>query len=112
MQNANQGKQAACGVDINLGFATEAFLQYARALIVDAAACHVDGFDLAGGKAFDSLEIRLADLEIVFHDLAKGAKRQMKRANFFSGFSGDIKHKAALADGKGQAVGAGLDGAV
>ena len=51
--------------DIDLGLAVEAFLQDARAFVMDAAPGHVDRLDLAGRQTFHRFEIALADLEVI-----------------------------------------------
>jgi len=65
VEHAEQGEQAPRGVEIHLDLAGEAFLQQFGAVIVEAAAGHVDRLDAAGAVAAHRLEVGIADREIV-----------------------------------------------
>src|ERR1700738_4692211 len=76
VQHADQREQPARGFEIDPHLALQAFLQRARALVVDAAAPHVDGLDLVRRSRPDRLVVAVADHEIVFHDPPERRQRQ------------------------------------
>jgi hypothetical protein len=91
MQNANKGEQTTRRLLINIGFAIEALLQDPRAFVVNSAPSHIDGFNLAGREGLHSFKIAFANLKVVFHHLAKGAKGEVKFRGFRFIFCGKIK---------------------
>src|ERR1700688_3453083 len=68
VQHGDQREQPARGFEIDPHLALQPFLQRARALVVDAAATHVDGLDLVGRGGADRLVVAVANHEIVLHD--------------------------------------------
>src|SRR5690606_10636342 len=64
MQHADEGEQAAGGVEIDIKLVGDALLQHFGGLVVDAAPPHVDGFDLAGGGVANRLIVAVADGEV------------------------------------------------
>ena len=100
MQDADQGEEAAGGLVVYRDLALQPLGQHARALVVDAAAAHVDRLDLGGGEAFHGVVVALTDPEIVLDDLAEGRERQVELRRLPVAFAADVEDKAAIADGK------------
>lgn len=98
MQHADEGEEAAGGGVIHLGLAVEPFLEDACALVVDAAAGHVDGLDLGWGQAFDRVEIALADLDVILHHLAERGEREVELGLRLGRRAADREDKALVAD--------------
>lgn len=78
VQNAHQRKQAPRRVMIGGKGAGEAFLQSLGPFVVQAAASHVDGLDLVGLAAGQSLCVAAANVKIGPDDRHERARRQAK----------------------------------
>lgn len=76
MQRIDERKQAARGFMIEGNLALKAFFEQVRAVIMNAATAHIDGFDLSGRGVFQSLIIAFADHGIVTHDRLERGQRQ------------------------------------
>ena len=68
MENANQGEQSPGRIRIDLYFIGQTFLQDFSALVMQAAAAHIDGLDLRRCRCLDRFVITVADHEVVFDD--------------------------------------------
>ena len=98
VQNADESEQPSGRLIINIGFAIETLLEHAGAFIVDAAPCHVDGFDLAWWKRFYSFKIAFTNLKVIFDHLTKRAQRQVKLSGFRSCLCLYVKDQTAVAN--------------
>jgi len=78
VQDADKGEQSPRSCLVRPQLAFEPLKQHARALIVDAAASHIDGFNLRWRELFDRVEVSLTNLEIVFDDLSERRQRQVE----------------------------------
>src|SRR6056297_368346 len=105
MQDADEGEETPRGVDVDLGLALQPLLHDARAFVVDSAAGHVDRLDLGGRQLLHGVEIALADLEVVLHDLPERAEGQMEFSGRIVGLGPDVEDEAAVADRESQPVG-------
>src|SRR5215469_17833330 len=76
MQNAEQRKQPARGVEIDLDLAFQTLAQKRRTFVVQAAPPHVERFDLLRRRVANCLEVALADKEVVLDDAAKRRERE------------------------------------
>jgi hypothetical protein len=76
MQHAEQREQAPRGIEIDVDLALQARLQQRRAFVVQAAAAHVERFDLRRRRGADRLEIAFADQEIILDHAAERRQRQ------------------------------------
>src|SRR6185295_13124011 len=79
VKDADQGEQAAGGVEIHLDLAGEAFLEELGGLVVQAAPGHVDRLDSFGAAGADRLEVGIADLEIVADRAAEAGEAHADR---------------------------------
>jgi hypothetical protein len=78
MQHADEGEQAPGGVEINFDLAGKPVHQGLRAFIVQAAAAHIDGLNLAWRRVPDRLVIALADHVIITdHAPERGQREDM-----------------------------------
>ena len=105
VENADQGEQATRSVDVKFDLAAETFLKNARALVVNASPRHVDRLDLARRKPLDRIEVTLADLVIVFHDLTKRSQREAELDGRLVRFRANIKDEKPVIDGQLKPVG-------
>ena len=106
VEDADQGEQAPGGVEIHVHLAGEAFLQQFGALVVEAAAGHVDRLDAAGAVAAHGFEIGIADREIVADRAAEAGEPDADDAQVRAGRIGQEDGEPALLDSQGDAVGA------
>src|SRR6056297_343121 len=104
MQNADQGEQAPRGVIVDTGLALKPFFKDARALVVDATAGHVDGFDLARRHVLDRIEIAFADRPVILDHLPEGRQREVKLRRRLVAFGADVKDQPLLANGQRHAI--------
>src|SRR6478752_10702381 len=68
VQDGDEREQPARGLEVDPHLALQPLLQRARALVMDAAAAHIDGLDLVRRRRADRLVVAVADHEIVLHD--------------------------------------------
>lgn len=71
MQDADQREQPAGRIHVDLNFIDQTITQQFSAFIVQAAARHIDGFDLRRCHGLDGVKIAFADHEAIFDDTAK-----------------------------------------
>jgi hypothetical protein len=74
-----QREQPPRRIEIDIDLALEAFAQQRRAFVVQAAAAHVERFDLRRRRIADRLEIAFADEEIILDHAANGVSDSMMR---------------------------------
>src|SRR5665213_119484 len=98
VQHADQREQPARGFEIDPHLAFQPLLQRARALVVDAAAAHVDGLDLVRRRGPDRLVVTVADHEIVLHDPPERRQRQQMRHDRRGVLFADIEHQPVAGD--------------
>ena len=76
MQNADQGEEAAGGVEIDVDFFLQPLAEQFRAFVMEAAAAHIEGFDPRRARSLDRRVIAFAVHEIILHGLAEQPERQ------------------------------------
>src|SRR5712672_1900615 len=98
MQDADEGEQAPCGLEINRHLVLEALHQKLRAFVVQRTAAHIDRLDAIGRGSADGLVIAVADHEIVLHDPPQRRQRQqMGHHRRIVGIA-DVEHQAVAGD--------------
>src|SRR6185437_7743655 len=71
VEHADQSEQTPRGVEIDLDFAFEPFLQKRRTIVVQAPAAHIERLDLRRRRGTDRRKIAFADDEIILDDAAE-----------------------------------------
>src|SRR5436305_12268661 len=67
VQHADQREQPAGGFEVDPHLVLQSILQGTRPVVMNAAAAHIDGFDLVRRRGADRLIVTVADHEIVLH---------------------------------------------
>ena len=96
MQHADEGEQAPRRVVIDFDLAGEAFAQQLGAFVVDAAAAHVEGFDLRRRRGADGFEIALADQKVILDHAAERRERKHDAAMFGAVLQPDVEDEPVL----------------
>lgn len=105
MQNADQCEQPPGGLEIDVDLAFETFNQQFRALIMNPAPGHVDGFDFGSAGLADCLVIAVANGEIVADRAPEPTKRQNQSLQRFAIFATDGYHQPPFLDAQLQLIG-------
>ena len=106
LHGADQGEQPAGGVEIHLELVVEPGAQQLGRLVVEAAAGHVDGFDLVGRGGLDGVVIAVADAEIVADQAAERGQRQIVRGDRLVGVGvAHVEHDVIADDRDVQRIG-------
>ena len=79
MENTDERKKPARGFLVHRNLPRESFGEQGGSLGMNAAARHVDGFDLVRRCRLDGLVVGLADHKIIPHNLTKRTERQSHR---------------------------------
>ncbi len=78
MERAKQREKPARRRRVHADFSVEAFREKLTPLVVQRATAHIKGLDPAWRRGFNSVEIVLADHEIVLHHSAERGHREQK----------------------------------
>ncbi len=110
MQDADEGEEAARGFVVDVGFVLETGLKEAGALVVQAAAAHVDRLDALGAALLDGEHVAVDEELVVLDDAAERAEGEDDRRQWRVGFVTDIEDETAFLDREVKDVGAGREG--
>jgi hypothetical protein len=99
-----QREQPARRIEVHLDLSFETFAQEARAFVVQAAAPHVERFDLRGRRIADRLEVTAADEKIILDEAAKRRERQHDPAMGLTALELHIEDETILGDAQNEPV--------
>jgi hypothetical protein len=108
MQYADQSEEPPRGLEVDIDLAFQPLDQQFRALIVNAAPGHVDGFDLGSAGLADCLIIAVANREIIPDRSPEAAQSEYQRLQRFAIFPADGDDQPAFLNAQAELIGAGI----